>query len=370
MSNAIYMDANATCPMHEAAIHALSEYIAVPLNPSSVHANGRLGKMMLETARTRLRKAVNASSKYEVVFTSSGTEANNLVVQGLKQFHAICSAIEHQSVLAVVGQGVIAVDKNGTVDLDELEQILKDNEMPILVSVMAANNEIGTIQPLAEVVKIARKFGAIVHSDAVQIIGKSHIDISELDLDLMTVSAHKFGGPLGAAALIFKKNLPLTPIMFGGGQEKRFRPGTQNLNAIHAFGAVCEIIEDIINDFSSTVGLRKTLEDRIKSLAPSTIIFAEEVDRLPNTSSFTMPGVKSETQLIHFDTNGFMLSAGSACSSGRVDVPYTHLALGVGHKVASESIRVSLHPNNQIADIEEFIKVWQWLYLNNNKKAV
>ncbi|AIF81814.1 cysteine desulfurase 2 [endosymbiont of Acanthamoeba sp. UWC8] len=359
----VYFDHNATTPLLKEVREATEDIAHLPLNPSSVHSYGRYAKKLLEDARNEVANALCATDQYKTVFTASGTEANNLAITGMKEYKCITSQIEHPAVLKVVGEGLIPIDSNGVIKLDVLEQILSTSDKPILISVIMASNEIGVIQPIHEVVKIARKYKALVHTDASQYIGKAEINVAELDADMVTICGHKFGAPVGVGALIFKKQLPLTSIMKGGGQEFRFRPGTQNILAIHGLGVACSKIKQIIASFTKLEKYRDFLEEEIMRIAKDSIIFGKNAARMPNVSSFSMPGVNNETQVIHFDLNGFAVSTGAACSSGRVDLPYVHMAMGYEQKQASCAIRVSMGIENTLEQVKKFIKVWQDLYL-------
>ena len=359
----VYFDHNATTPLLKEVREAMEDIAHLPLNPSSVHSYGRYAKKLLEDARNKTKEALLISDQYTIVFTASGTEANNLAINGMKEYSCITSQIEHPAVLKVVGEGLIPVDGNGVIKLEVLEQILATSKKPMLISVIAASNEIGVIQPIHEVVKLAQKYKALVHTDASQYIGKAEMNIAELDADMVTVCGHKFGAPAGVGALIFKKQLPLTSIMRGGGQEFRLRPGTQNITAIHGFGVACSKIKQVITSFSELKKYRDFLEEEVMRIAGDSIIVGKNAARIPNVSSFTMPGVNNETQVIHFDLNGFSVSTGAACSSGRVDLPYVHMAMGYEQKQASCAIRVSMGAGNTLEQVKEFIKVWRDLYL-------
>lgn len=366
LGSKIYFDHNATTLTLKEVRVAMEEIANLPLNPSSVHSFGRYAKKILEDARKEIALALSANDQYKVVFTSSGTEANNLALNGMKGYNRITSQIEHPSILKVIGEGLIPVDKNGVIRLDILEQILATTTKPTLVSVIMASNETGVIQPIKEVVKLARKYNVLVHTDASQYIGKQELNIDGLDADMVTICGHKFGGPLGVGALIFKKNLPLTSIMQGGGQEFRFRPGTQNISAIHGLGVACNNINQIIASFAKLKEYRDFLEESILNITNNSIVFGYGADRVSNVSSISMPNVSNETQVIHFDLNDFAVSTGAACSSGKVDLPYVHMAMGYEHKEATTAIRISLGPENTLEQVKKFVQVWQELYLKTN----
>jgi cysteine desulfurase len=347
---------------------AMIEVLGRSLNASSPHKMGRMARTIVEDARRKIAEFVGCGDDYNVIFTSSGTEANNLALKGFDGQNLFVSEIEHPSVLNVRKKPdsiVIPVNEDGTVNIENLEKLLTIHRGKSLVSVMLANNETGIIQPIKEVVEVSKKWGAAVHTDAVQCFGKVKVDIKELGVDMLTISAHKFGGPQGVAALIVKKDIQLVPQTIGGGQEQNKRGGTENIAAIHGFGKAVEIARvDEGIEF-----LRDALESEIRTFAPECIIFGENKDRLPNTSFIAMPDVSSETQLIHFDMNDIAVSAGSACSSGKIETSHVLKAMGVNDKIASCAVRVSLGRHSTAADINLFVRVWKELYNNVKNKA-
>jgi len=365
--NQIYFDHNATTTLLPEVREGLMELYQYPLNPSSIHASGRAAKYYLEKARHRVRELIKADMNYNVVFTASGTEANNLAILGIKNINPLISTIEHPSIANLVSHAVVKISKNGVIDLDELEKILdlcKDKRS--LVSIMLANNETGVIQPIKEVVELAKKNNAIVHTDAVQCPGKILVDIEDLGVDMMTISAHKFGGPIGAAALIYKKNIDLQPIIIGGGQEYRIRSGTHNIQAIHGFGIACSVEEKYRELMKKTSAIRDYIEDNIEQLSEKVIFFGKDATRLPNTSSIGMPNVSAESQMIHFDTNGIAISNGSACSSGSSKQSHVHMSMGYSSEETKTAIRVSLGINNTYDEADQFIHAWKDLYARSN----
>ena len=362
----IYFDHNATSPLLPEIKEQMDAIALLPLNTSSVHSYGKMAKKILETSRANLLRSLNAPDRYQAIFTSTGTEANNIALSGMVGYHSMATVIEHPSVLNVAKDSVIPVDVEGVVDLNKLEQLLSTHQHPVIVSVMMANNEVGVIQPMEEIIHICRRYKAIIHTDASQSFGRLPIDLEKLDVDLLTMSVHKCGGPLGSAALIFKKDLRLHSIIQGGGQEYGFRPGTVNVHAIYGLGILCSILQKTINSFQKLRGLRDHLEYELKKISNEVIIFAQNALRLPNTSSIAMPGVLNETQLIHFDLSGFAVSAGSACSSGKVDAPYVQMAMGYTEADAKNSIRVSLGPKNTNEEVKNFIQAWKALFLKSS----
>ena len=316
MSRFSYLDYNATAPVRPAVVEAVRDALERVGNPSSVHRFGREARRALEHARALVATMV-AAAPAQVVFTSGGTEANNQALRGVRGPVAV-SAIEHDSVLAAAPDAVrIPVDTEGRLDLAALERELA-RASPVLVSVMLANNETGAIQPVREVVEVAHRHGARVHCDAVQAGGKLAIDIADLGVDFLTLSAHKFGGPQGVGVLVVRNGLEPDALLRGGGQERRWRPGTENLPGIVGFGRACELAMADADWRQRTAALRDRLEARLTRLAPAARVFGCGAERLPNTSCITMPGVSNQTQLIEFDLAGIAVSTGSACSSGKV----------------------------------------------------
>ena len=347
-----YLDHNATSPMRPAALDAVVEALRMGGNPSSVHRPGRAARARLDLARRQVAGLVGALPA-EVVFTSGGTEANNMALRGCGRRRVLVSAIEHESVLKAVPDAErIAVDGNGVVDLARLERSLAGE--PALVSVMLANNETGVIQPVAEVVRLARAAGALVHCDAVQAAGKVPVDLHGLGVDYLSLSAHKLGGPAGVGALMGRAGAPFAADRLGGGQESYRRAGTENVAGIAGFGAAAEASRD---------GLDAALRDRLEASLPMARVHGAGAARLPNTSCLSMPGVKAETQVMALDLAGIAVSAGSACSSGKVTRSAVLSAMGVEPALAEAAIRISCGWNTVFGDIERLIAAWQELYI-------
>ncbi|MCD6035821.1 MAG: cysteine desulfurase [Rickettsiales bacterium] len=369
-----YLDYNATAPLHPKVAKAVTSLWAEPLNGSSIHAYGRKAKSVMDDARRHVAALVgkdtsNDPNGIQVIFTASGTEANNLAIRGLKVVSRYVSGVEHPSVLKTaqsLADGdfrMIPVDKNGIVKFDVLERMLTTRKGKVLVSVMLANNETGVIQPMAEIAALARRYGALVHTDAVQAAGRIPLDMAALGVDMMTLSSHKLGGLQGAAALVIRKDLALSAQLIGGGQELGFRAGTENIPAIHGFGTIAALAEKEREALSKKLELyREALETAIHSISPEAMIVGKDAPRIPNTSCIIMPGVKAETQLIHYDMQGLSLSAGSACSSGKVEVSQVLKAMGYRDEEAACAIRVSLGRATTEEDIVRFADAWQALY--------
>jgi cysteine desulfurase len=364
---ASYLDYNATAPVKPAVIEAMAGALGRAGNPSSVHRAGREARRALERAREAVAALVGASPA-TVVFTSGGTEANN---QALGSIRGPClvSAVEHDSVLATAPAAArLPVDAVGRIDLERLSDRLAAVR-PALVSVMLANNETGAVQPLAEVAALAHRHGALVHCDAVQAAGKLAIDLARLGIDLLTLSAHKLGGPQGVGALVMGDGIEPAALLRGGGQERRWRPGTENLPGIVGFGRAAELaLED--EGWRPRVGaLRDRLEAEILAVAAAARVYGRGAERLANTSCLTMPGVSNQTQLIAFDLAGIAVSTGSACSSGKVGPSHVLAAMGVDPAEAATAIRVSLGWASTAFDVERFVAAWTRLHARTRRSA-
>jgi cysteine desulfurase len=368
----VYLDYNATSPLLPSVKAAMDALLGQPLNSSSVHAAGRTAKKHLEESRVIIASALSAFPA-EVMFVGSGSEANNMVLRGFTGTHTLLvSAVEHPSISktsGLLGAGVIPVDSNGIVKLDVLEQMLAAlNNQPALVSVMLANNETGVIQPISEVVAIARKYGALTHCDAVQAVGKIPIDWGLLGVDMLTIAAHKAGGPVGVAALLVRGDLPIKPLITGGAQELGRRAGTVNVPAIVGFS---QMVEEVAACAKALLWRewRDWLEQELLTAAPDAQVMGASSARLPQTLCITMPGVKAETQLMNFDLAGFAISAGSACSSGKMQASDTLLAMGIVPEIAETAIRISWGWDTTRAEIEAFAVAWKALHNRLNVKA-
>ncbi len=366
MAPAVYLDYNATTPVRPEAAAAVVDALGLTGNASSVHRFGRLARRKLEDAREAVAALVGAPPE-RVVFTSGGTEANNLALTGAARARRLVSAGEHDSVLnaaAGVERGAerIPLRRDGVVDLDALEALLGEDPRPALVSVMLANNETGVIQPVARAAETAHGRGALIHCDAVQGAGKIPVDMAALGVDLLSLSAHKLGGPQGVGALIVAEGLELAPLMLGGGQERRHRAGTENLPGIAGFGAAAECALAGLERMAGLAELRDRLERRLRARAPEIKIYGAGAPRLSNTSCFGVPGLAAETQVMALDLAGIAVSAGAACSSGKVAPSHVLGAMGASEAEAGSAIRVSLGWDSGAAGIERFLEAWSALY--------
>ena len=334
-------------------------------NASSVHCFGREARAAIERARGAVARLAGAAPA-DLVFTSGGTEANHLALLGAGRNRVLVSAGEHAAVLEARPDAQrVALDRDGRVDLADLERRLQETQEPALVAVMLANNETGVVQPLAEVVALARAAGALVHCDAVQAAGKLPLDLVDLGVDSLALSAHKLGGPQGVGALATRPGLALAAIQRGGGQERKLRSGTENLPGIAGFGVAAEAACAGLDAMAGLASLRDRLERGLRDLAPTVQVFGSEVARLPNTSCFAVPGLAGETQVIALDLAGVAVSAGSACSSGKVEPSHVLLAMGADALTAASAIRVSLGWDSRDEDVTGFLRAWGQFYRRN-----
>ena len=354
----IYLDYNATAPMRDEAKKKMLEVMGPPLNSSSVHSFGRIAKSYLQNARSEVAKLINSDID-QVVFTSGGTEANSMIMQLSKS--PLVSSIEHDAVIASSNNlSFIDVNSDGSVNLDTLEETIKKTN-PDMISVMWANNETGVIQPMAEIIYLAKKYKIYIHCDAVQALGKIDVDFKSSGLNSMAISSHKIGGPVGVGALVLLDPFDVNPIIRGGGQEKGHRSGTENLIGIVGFGSAANLISKD-NDVMNNIGVRqKQFEDYLKNNLQDIKIFGENTKRLPNTTCIYMPNLDSEAQVIALDLEGFAVSAGSACSSGKVKSSHVLKAMGA-EWASNNSIRVSSGWQNNKNDLEKLAHSYIELY--------
>lgn len=365
MNQRAYLDYNATAPIRPEVREAVQAALDLVGNPSSVHAEGRAARAAVEEARASVAGLVGASAE-DVIFTSGGTEANAIALAAPASggnWKAFLSGIEHPSVLSggrfdPDGFAVLPVTGDGVVDLEILAGMLED-DVPDgcrpFVSLMAANNETGALQPIAEAAAIVHEAGGVLHTDAVQMAGRLPIDIRGLGADLLTLSAHKTGGPKGVGALILAEGADIRPLMTGGGQESRRRPGTENVAGIVGFGVAAKLASYDLASMQGVAQLRDELEEGVRRIAPDAVVFAQAAARLPNTSCIAVPGLKAETLVIGLDLAGVSISAGSACSSGKVETSHVLMAMGAQPEVARAAIRVSLGFETSSDDIQGFL---------------
>ncbi len=376
-----YLDHNATSPLRPAAHAAMSAALAAGGNASSVHAEGRAARARIETARGQIAHALGASPSC-VTFTSGATEANALALSPAMEIGGqsrmfdvlLVSSVEHPSVRAggkfpADKIELIPVNGEGLIDIDALEKTLAAHRKAgrrMLVSVMAANNETGVLQPLAGIALAVHETGGMLHCDAVQIAGKLSFDLEASGVDLISISSHKLGGPQGAGALIVRnEDIRVPPGLRGGGQEGGRRAGTENVAAIAGFGAAIDEAESkLAREIVRQRKLRDMIERGIRDVAPEAVILAERTERLPNTICFAVPGIAAETAVIAFDLDGVALSAGAACSSGKVGSSETLKAMGVSPEIAKGAMRLSIGWDTNEDRISRFLEVWKRVYDN------
>lgn len=362
MTDRLYLDYNATAKIRPEVIDALGQAMARVGNASSVHGAGREARKSVEDARRKVAALVGAAPG-QVVFTSGGTEADNQVMRTADPARTFVSAIEHPAVLdACPGAHRVPVDADGVIDLDALDTMLAAADAPQLVALMLANNETGVLQPVAQAAEIAHRHGAALHCDAVQAVGKITVDFAALGADTMALTGHKFGGPQGIGALIVKTPESADCLMRGGGQEHGLRGGTESVAHIVALGVAAEIALKRMDSYAALADIRDRMEARLLQSTPGMRIFGGSAPRLPNTSKMMMPGVTSETQVMAFDLAGIEVSAGSACSAGRIEPPYVLTAMDVPDREALCALRVSLGWDTAAEDIDRFIAEWTRIF--------
>ncbi len=369
MKHKVYFDHNATTPIAPEVWQAMGEATANFGNPSSIHSFGREAKVALESARERIANFIGARPS-EIIFTSGGTEADNLALFGVatafahRGKHIIISQIEHHAVLEsahrLASQGFeityLAPAREGLVSPEELVKAIRPDT--ILVSVMAANNETGTIQPIAELAKVAREKGILFHTDAVQQAGKRPIHVAELGVDLLSISAHKLYGPKGVGALWVRRGVKINPVSIGGGHEQNRRAGTENFVSIIGFARACELAaERMETDEKKFAILSEKLYAGLKEKVDDFRINGSLSQRLPNTLNVSFPGLDGEAIIVGLDMEGIAVASGSACTSGATEPSHVLMALGLSEREALGSIRVSFGRDNTMEDVDYFLSV-------------
>lgn len=365
-----YFDHNATSPIDPEVLEAMMPTLReVSGNASSIHSFGQDARLLVESARLQVAELLRCEPK-EVVFTSGGTESDNLAILGTVRAaaggrkHVVTTAIEHPAVLQTCRQlereGVsvdcVAVGSSGVVDIAAVRAALSPET--VLVSVMHANNELGTIQPVAEIAEAAHAVGSLLHCDAVQSAGKLPIDVDALGVDLLTISGHKLYAPKGAGALYVRKGAEIESIQFGGRHERARRPGTENVPGIVGLGAACELARQrLVQESSRQEALRDRLERAIVGQIPNTWVNAGDSPRTPNTTNIGFAGIEGEPLLISLDLKGFAVSSGAACSSGAVEPSHVLLAIGLSRQQARSCLRLSIGRGTAEEDIDHFLAV-------------
>jgi cysteine desulfurase len=364
-AEAVFFDHNSTTTLDARVLEAMLTFLQHQQgNPASRHSFGRASRQAVEQAREQVAASVGAHPS-QVTFTSGGTEADNLAVLGITMTHTpsqiAVGATEHPAVLrpaqTLQGKGWklarIAVDAIGRLDLEHLDAALRHKTA--LLSVMTANNETGVMQDIAGITRVARRHGTLMHTDAVQALGKVELDFSSLGVHAMSLSAHKINGPQGVGALVLDKRVDIIPILYGGGQEKGLRSGTENIAAIVGFGMACELARQGLQEYRMTTeALRDDLERGLKRLGAE--IFGQQSCRLPNTSFFAFPDIEGETLVMALDRKGYAVASGSACSSADPEPSHVLLAMGVAPTLARGAVRVSLGANNTATEVQSFLR--------------
>ena len=362
----LYFDHSATTPIHPDVLSLINELNQdIYGNPSSIHAAGRKAKHVVEIARKQIAAAINCTSK-EIIFTGGGSEANNLVLWNMiyrNRKHVITSAIEHPAILAVLRQlehlaithTIVPVNKYGCVNPEDIDSAIKDDTG--LITIMLANNEVGTVEPLQDIAKIAKKHNVLFHSDGVQVLGKLPIDVQKLGVDMMSFSAHKFYGPKGVGALYIKEGITMKPIIAGGSQEKGLRAGTENVGGISGLGCAAELVTKSLSDVGRTLtALETQFKTKFSEQHTNIIYNGFEDNHLPGLISLTIPGIASDLLLIHLDNEDIAVSSGSACSAGTISPSPVLKAMGISDKQNLDTIRISAGRDNTSTEVDQLVE--------------
>jgi cysteine desulfurase len=367
----VYFDHAATTPVRPEVLEAMLPYYREKWgNPSSLHVSGQEARAGMDAARQQVATLLGALPE-EIVFTGSGTEADNQALIGIsiaqekKGNHIVTTSIEHHAVLHTAQflekRGIqvtyLPVDGTGLVDPEDVRKAITDKT--ILVSVMHANNEIGTIEPIAEIGAICRERGVLLHTDAVQTVGHVPVNVREMSVDLLALSAHKLYGPKGVGALFVRKGVRVSPIIHGGGHERGRRSSTENVPAIVGLGEAARLAaQDMSWEMEHSAKLRDALIEGVLERVPDAILTGHRTQRLPNNASFVIRYIEGESMLLNLDFEGFAVSSGSACTSGSLEPSHVLLAIGLSHEVAHGSIRISVGRGNTPAEAQRFLEVF------------
>ena len=362
----LYFDHSATTPIHpdvQSLINELNQDIYG--NPSSVHTAGRKAKYVVETARKQIANTINCDPK-EIIFTGGGSESNNLVLWNMiysDRKHVITSSIEHPAILTVLQQlehlsithTVVPVNKYGCVNPEDIDSAIKDDTG--LITIMMANNEVGTVEPLQDIAKVAKKHDILFHSDGVQVLGKLPIDVQKLGVDMMSFSAHKFYGPKGVGALYIKEGIAMKPLIVGGSQEKSLRAGTENVGGIAGLGFAAKIVTKNLRDVSHNLtALEIQFKTKFNEQNPNIIYNGFEDNHLPGLINLTISGIASDLLLIHLDNEDIAVSSGSACSAGTISPSPVLKAMGINDKQNLETIRISAGRDNTSLEVDQLVE--------------
>ena len=370
MDKPIYLDNSATTPLDEHVLQDMMPFLTSEYgNPSSIYSLGQSAKAAVEKARSQVANALNAEPA-EIFFTGCGTEADNWAIKGAafanrkKGTHIISSQIEHHAVLHTLEylekQGFeityLPVDADGKISLEVLEKSIREDT--ILITVMTANNEVGTIEPVKEIGELARRHGVLFHTDAVQAIGSIPIDVKDMNIDLLSLSAHKFNGPKGIGALYVRKGVRIDTFLHGGAQERSRRAGTENTAGVVGLGSAIELATANLREKAERISaLRDYLIDEVLRRIPYTKLNGHRTDRLPGNANFSFQFIEGESLLLHLDLKGICASSGSACTSGSLDPSHVLLALGLPHEIAHGSLRLSIGKQNTKEEIDYVLEV-------------
>ena len=362
----LYFDHSATTHIHTDVLSLINEVNQdIYGNPSSIHAAGRKAKHVVETARKQIATVINCAPK-EIIFTGGGSEANNQVLWNMiyrNRKHVITSAIEHPAILAVLRQlehlaithTIVPVNKYGCVNPEDIDSAIRDDTG--LITIMLANNEVGTVEPLQDIAKIAKKHNVLFHSDGVQVLGKLPIDVQELGVDMMSFSAHKFYGPKGVGALYIKEGIAMKPLIAGGSQEKSLRAGTENVGGIAGLGCAAELVTKSLSDVGRTLtALETQFKTKFSEQHTNIIYNGFEDNHLPGLISLTIPGIASDLLLIHLDNEDIAVSSGSACSAGTISPSPVLKAMGISDKQNLETIRISAGRDNTSPEVDQLVE--------------
>ena len=366
----MYLDNSATTQVSEEVFKEMEPYFTQEFgNPSTLYSIGRESKKAVELARQRVADAINAKPE-EIIFTSGGSESDNLAIKGLafklrnRGNHIITTEIEHPAVkdtlyfLESIGYDVtyLPVYENGIIKVEDLEEAITDET--ILITIMHGNNEIGTIQPIEEIGKIARERKIKFHTDAVQTFGKIEVDVEKLNVDLLSLSSHKINGPKGVGALYIKKGTRVEPLIHGGGQERGIRSGTENVPGIVGFGKACELASKNLEEhYKKLSSIRDELIEKVLARIPEAYVNGDMEHRLPNLVNFRFKAIEGESLILLLDAKGYQASTGSACSSNKLEASPVLTALGLDPVDVHGSLRISLAPESDSFDVDEFVDV-------------
>lgn len=352
----IYLDYNATAPLRPEARDDMIRAMEQTGNPSSIHGYGRAARKLIEDARAHVA-SLTGVKPMQVIFNGGATEGNNTILSGFKGQRVLVGAAEHPSILEAMPDAIkIPLTRDGLIDMEAYADFIKDGAA--LVSVQYVNSETGVIQPIKAIAALAKQHGAMMHTDAVQAAGRIAIDFHDLGVDYLTLSAHKFGGPQGVGALIFRETLQVPNLLKGGGQERRQRAGTENVVAIAGFGAAAKTALTTLADYQKLGALRDKLESALRAARNDAVIYGESAPRVANTADIGLNGVPAETQLMAMDLAGVAVSSGSACSSGTLKPSHVLMAMGASETDAKSALRFSLGWATTEADIDKAIAAW------------